>query len=79
MADLALVEADLEEVGERLADERAGPDAEVLHHLRAVELGPDRGQLLGRGELGDARLELVHPRAPAGPPCARRASCSRSG
>ena len=60
-AELALVEADLEEVGQRLPDQRARADAEVLHHLAAVELGPDRGQLLGLGQLGDARLEVVHP------------------
>ena len=63
--DLALVEADLEQEGERLTDERSGVDAEVIHHRPPVELGADRGQLLGGRELVDARLEVVHPLAEA--------------
>ena len=33
----------------------------MLHHLVAVEVGADRLELLARLQLGDARLELVHP------------------
>ena len=63
LADQAFVEPDLEQERQRLSDERSRRDAELLHHLLAVELGPDRGQLLLRGQRGDARLELVHPPA----------------
>src|SRR5262249_47030470 len=56
----ALVEADLEEVGQRVADVAARADAEVVHHLLAVEVGPDGVELLLLLELLDADLELVH-------------------
>ena len=60
LAERALVEAHLEQERQRLADDPARADAEVLHHRVAVELGPDRRQLLLLAQLGDARLELVH-------------------
>ena len=36
-------------------------DPEQLHHLVAVEVGPDRVELLLLAQLDDAALELVHP------------------
>ena len=42
LAERALVDADLEQHGQRLADRRARRDAEVRHHLLAVEVGTDR-------------------------------------
>ena len=55
----AAVEAQLEQVPVGLADLPAGSDAQDLHDLVAVEVRPDRGQLLGLGELLDPRLEVV--------------------
>src|SRR4051794_30907577 len=60
LAQQALLQADLEQEGQRLADERAGTEAQLRHHLRPIELRSDRGELLTLGELGDASLELIH-------------------
>src|SRR5690606_9539950 len=57
----ALLEAQLEQVFERLADGAARADAEVRHHLVAVEVGADAVDLLLAAQRGDALLELVHP------------------
>ena len=60
LPERALLEAQLEQERQRLADDGPGRDAEVLHHLVAVELGAQGAQLLLGRQLGDARLELVH-------------------
>ena len=52
----ALVDAALEEVRVGLADDPARADAEDLHDLVAVEVGPQGLQLLLLGEHGDAGL-----------------------
>ena len=46
LAERALVEPELEQEVERLADDAAGRDAEVLHDLVAVEVGTDGLELL---------------------------------
>ena len=58
-AEGALVDAALQQVGVRLADDAAGADAEDLHDLVAVEVGPHRVELLLLGEHGDPGLEVV--------------------
>src|SRR5688500_11169268 len=50
----ALLEPQLEEHLECVADVAAGPQPEVLHHLVAVQVGPDRVELLLGPQLGDA-------------------------
>src|SRR5690606_33815087 len=51
--------APLEQEPVRLADLAAGTDAEHLHDPGAVDVGPDRGELLGLAQLRDALLEVV--------------------
>ena len=55
----AVVHPQLEEELVGLADLAAGADPEDLHDLVAVEVGADRGQLLGLRQPGDPLLELV--------------------
>jgi hypothetical protein len=65
-ADRALVQAHLEQEAVRLADLAAGRDAEDLLDPVAVELGADGVELLLRGELVDAPLDVVvRPRSRA--------------
>src|SRR5215510_4645099 len=59
LAHRALVEADLEEVIERLADERTRLHTEERHHLPAVERRPNAIEFLLLAQLRDARFELV--------------------
>src|SRR6476660_43133 len=59
LADGAVVEADRQEEVVRLTQHRAGPDAQRLGDLVAVELRPHTGQLLLLGESVDAPLEVV--------------------
>ena len=55
----AVVEPQLEQEAVGLADLAARRDPEDLHDLVAVEVGPDRRQLLLLGEPRDPRLEVV--------------------
>ena len=55
----ALVEAELEEEVECIADDRPGLDAEERHHPPAVEGRPDAIELLLLAQPRDALLELV--------------------
>src|SRR5690606_14528388 len=61
LAERALLQAQLEEHRQRRAHVGAGADAQVLHDLLAIDVGPDRIQLLAGLELGDPLLEGVHP------------------
>src|SRR4029450_8426231 len=54
-----VVEPQLQQVPVRRADLRPRRDAQALHDLVPVQVGPDRGELLLLGESGDPRLELV--------------------
>ena len=68
----------LEQEVERVADDPARRDAEVRHHLAAVERRPDRVELLLLAQLGDAPLELVHAPRRARRRASGCASCSRT-
>ncbi len=59
-AERALIDPELEQVVERLADHPARRHAEVRHDLVAVEVGPDGVELLPLSQLLDAALQLVH-------------------
>lgn len=76
-AQLTFVETDAEKVLERLTYDRAGSDPEVLHHLAAVDLGADLGELLLLRE--DRRASRARPCGPAAPAHdAGCGSCSHS-
>src|SRR5437899_3195192 len=60
LAERPLVEAQLQQMIERLAHDRTGTNAEVRHHLVAVEIGTDRVELLLAAQLLDLGLELLH-------------------
>ena len=79
LAHRALVEAELEEVVEGLADDRPGLDAEERHHLPAVEGRPDAIQLflLARAPRCAPRARRCAGSAPAPSPCS--AWCSPDG
>ena len=62
-----------------LPDQRAGRHAEDRHDRVAVEVGPDRVQLLLLAQPGDPLLEVVVGRGAAAPPCAGCGWCSRTG
>ena len=59
-AEGALLEAELEQEGQRPPDDGPGRDAEAVHDGLAVEVGPDGLELLGGAQGVDARLQLVH-------------------
>ena len=57
---------------------RPGFTPRYVHHLTAVERRPDRVELLLLAQLGDPRLELVHPPLRARAPGSGCAWCSRT-
>ena len=79
LAEGALLQAQLEEEVERPPHLGTGRQAQVRHHLVAVEVGPDGGQLLAGLQVGDARPRARPCGATAPGPCARCGWCSRSG
>src|SRR5207302_9363303 len=60
LAVLAALEADLQQVIQRLPDDRARPQAEVSHHLVSVDGRAYALQVLLGGEARDAFFERVH-------------------
>ena len=64
-AERAVLHPQLEQVRVGLADQRARRDPQQLHDLVAVQVGPDRGQLLLLGELDDPAFERVVARGQA--------------
>jgi hypothetical protein len=56
----AVFEANLEQVVQSPAYQRAGRESQVVHHLTAVQVGPDGSEFLYLSKLRYACLELIH-------------------